>query len=98
MTTPYRPGASPAGGQEVGDMPPEEFRRNGHKVVDWIADYLGGVGSYPVVPPISPGQIRESLPASAPSRGEPFEDRRLPRPNQIEVRIRRRAAPQVRPL
>ncbi len=74
MTTPCYPGASQAGGIGVGDMPPEEFRRHGHEVVDWIADYLGGVGSYPVVPPVSPGQIRESLPASAPSRGEPFED------------------------
>ena len=24
----------------LGDMPPEEFRRFGHQVVDWIADYL----------------------------------------------------------
>jgi hypothetical protein len=26
------------------DMSPEEFRRAGHEVVDWIADYLAGVG------------------------------------------------------
>jgi aromatic-L-amino-acid decarboxylase len=26
------------------DMSPEEFRRYGHQVVDWIADYLAGVG------------------------------------------------------
>jgi glutamate/tyrosine decarboxylase-like PLP-dependent enzyme len=41
--------------------------------VDWIADYRG-VGAYPVVPQVAPGQIRDSLPVSAPSEGEPFED------------------------
>ena len=74
MSDRNHPETVPARGMETGDMPPEDFRRHGHEVVDWIADYLAGVGDYPVLPPVAPGQIRESLPTSAPSEGEPFED------------------------
>jgi aromatic-L-amino-acid decarboxylase len=55
------------------DMPPEEFRRAGHEVVDWIADYLAGVGEYPVAPNVQPGEIADSLPTHAPEHGEPME-------------------------
>jgi aromatic-L-amino-acid decarboxylase len=55
------------------DMPPEEFRRAGHQVVDWIVDYLAGVGEYPVLPNVQPGQIADALPAHAPECGEPME-------------------------
>ncbi len=58
----------------TGDMPPDEFRRHGHAVVDWMADYLEGVGTYPVLSPVSPGDVRGSLPASAPREGEAFEE------------------------
>ena len=54
-------------------MPPEEFRRAGHQVVDWIVDYLAGVGEYPVLPNVQPGQIADALPAHAPECGEPME-------------------------
>ena len=50
----------------LGDMPPEEFRRYGHEVIDWIADYLGEVGSYPVLAQVAPGDIARQLPESAP--------------------------------
>ena len=33
----------------TGDMDPEAFRRYGHQVVDWMADYLAHVGTYPVL-------------------------------------------------
>ncbi len=54
-------------------MSPEEFRRHGRALVDWIADYMERVESLPVLSPVEPGQIRESLPADPPQRGEPFE-------------------------
>jgi aromatic-L-amino-acid/L-tryptophan decarboxylase len=54
-------------------MSPEDFRRYGHSVIDWIADYQSQVESYPVLSQLKPGQIRASLPAGPPSRGEPFE-------------------------
>jgi aromatic-L-amino-acid/L-tryptophan decarboxylase len=53
-------------------MTPEEFRRNGHAVVDWIADYYARIESYPVLSRVAPGQIRASLPMAAPQKGEPF--------------------------
>ncbi len=54
-------------------MPPEEFRRLGHEVVDWIAAYLDHVRDYPVLPSVRPGELVDSLPSSAPDSGEPVE-------------------------
>lgn len=53
-------------------MSSDEFRRNGHAMVDWIADYYSRIESFPVLSQVKPGEIRASLPASAPARGEPF--------------------------
>src|SRR5437588_10275352 len=53
-------------------MSPEEFRRQGHAVIDWIADYYSRIESFPVLSQVKPGDIRASLPASAPAQGEPF--------------------------
>jgi aromatic-L-amino-acid/L-tryptophan decarboxylase len=54
-------------------MTPDEFRRHGHAVVDWIADYQSRVESLPVLSPVKPGEIRAMLPQNPPARGEPFE-------------------------
>jgi aromatic-L-amino-acid decarboxylase len=54
-------------------MTPEDFRRHGYAVVDWIADYQRRVESFPVLSRAQPGQIRASLPPHAPATGEPFE-------------------------
>ena len=56
-------------------MTPDEFRRQGRAVVDWIADYYERVESLPVLSRVEPGRIRESLPSSPPERGEPFRNR-----------------------
>ena len=48
-------------------MHPEEFRRHGHQVVDWMADYLSGVGDLPVTPAGRPGDISRRLPAAPPA-------------------------------
>jgi len=53
-------------------MHPNEFRAEAHRLVDWMADYLGSVGSYPVVPSMLPGAVRNALPASAPNAAEPM--------------------------
>lgn len=55
-------------------MTPEEFRRCGKMVIDWIADYQEQVENYPVLSRVKPGEIRARLPESAPFNGEPFED------------------------
>jgi aromatic-L-amino-acid decarboxylase len=53
-------------------MTPDEFRRHGHAMVDWIADYYTRVESFPVLSQAGPGQIRASLPAAPPVKGEAF--------------------------
>ena len=54
-------------------MTPEEFRRHGHAVVDWIADYRNRLATFPVMAAVEPGALRATLPAEPPERGEPFE-------------------------
>src|SRR5512147_2461145 len=53
-------------------MHPDEFRRQGHALVDWMAEYLAGVGELPITPAVRPGDIRRALPAAPPAAGEPF--------------------------
>ena len=55
-------------------MTPEEFRRHGHEMVDWVADYLENVTDYPVNSQVEPGDIRRALPQTAPEQPEPFAD------------------------
>ncbi len=54
-------------------MNPEEFRRAGHQLIDWIADYRARVADFPVRSKLEPGAVRASLPVTPPIRPEPFE-------------------------
>ena len=54
-------------------MDEAEFRKHGHELVDWIADYLEHADRYPVLARVRPGDIRSALPSDAPEAGEPFE-------------------------
>jgi aromatic-L-amino-acid/L-tryptophan decarboxylase len=56
-----------------GDMDPEAFRREAHRLADWIADYLAKPDRYPVLSRIAPGDIIRALPEDAPSTGESFD-------------------------
>lgn len=53
-------------------MSPEEFRREGHRVIDWIADYWASLDDLPVRSGVRPGDVSSVLPAEAPERPEPF--------------------------
>ena len=53
-------------------MTPEEFRKHGHAVVDWIADYRAGVQDRPVMAQTAPGEIKARLPQSPPDQPECF--------------------------
>ncbi|MEJ2855130.1 MULTISPECIES: pyridoxal phosphate-dependent decarboxylase family protein [unclassified Saccharothrix] len=52
-------------------MQPDEFRRIGHEVIDWIADYRERVGDLPVRSQVEPGWVRSQL-TPLPERGEGF--------------------------
>ncbi|HUO33584.1 MAG TPA: aminotransferase class V-fold PLP-dependent enzyme [Candidatus Acidoferrum sp.] len=54
-------------------MTPDEFRRHGKALVDWIADYYERVETFPVLSQVKPGEIRASLPPKPPEAGETFE-------------------------
>jgi aromatic-L-amino-acid decarboxylase len=69
-----------------GDIPVEELRRALYRVADLVADYVGGVGDYSVVPAVEPGDVRAGLPSSPPESPESLDDilddyRRLIEPN-----------------
>jgi len=53
-------------------MTPEEFRENGHALIDWIVDYMEHVGEYPVLPEVAPGETASKMPDHAPETREPF--------------------------
>jgi aromatic-L-amino-acid/L-tryptophan decarboxylase len=53
-------------------MTPEEFRRHGRDVVDWVADYMERVGDLPIRSRVAPGDIAAQLPLAAPERPETF--------------------------
>ncbi len=54
-------------------MSPEEFRRQGHAMVDWIADYQERVAELPVLSQVEPGEVRSMLPPSPPEAPEPWD-------------------------
>ncbi len=54
-------------------MDPREFRAQGYRLVDWIAEYFEHPETYPVLARVKPGDIRSSLPPGAPEQGEPFD-------------------------
>ncbi len=55
-------------------MTADEFRRHGHALIDWLADYFDNVEAMPVVSRVEPGEIRAAIPDRAPEDPEPFED------------------------
>ncbi len=56
----------------MGDMPKEDFRRHGHEIVDWIADYFERIETFPVLSQNAPNDLTNALPKSAPVTGESF--------------------------
>ena len=54
-------------------MDPASFRRHGHELVDWIAEYLEHSEKYPVLARVKPGEIAAALPSHAPEEGESFD-------------------------
>jgi aromatic-L-amino-acid decarboxylase len=55
-------------------MDTKQFRKHGHEMVDWIADFMDNIQKYPVHPDIQPGEIKAKLPKNAPIKGEEMKD------------------------
>ena len=51
-------------------MTPDEFRKEGGKVIEWIAQYMETVDQYPVRSVAQPEEILKQLPPSPPEQGE----------------------------
>src|SRR5712671_1202940 len=54
-------------------MTPEEFRKLGYRVVDWIADYRSKVSKLPVMARVAPGEVKGRLPSDPPEHPETFD-------------------------
>jgi aromatic-L-amino-acid/L-tryptophan decarboxylase len=57
----------------TGDMSAAEFRRFGHEIVDWIANYFEHIEDLPVLAQIEPGDLKAQLPSAPPDEGESME-------------------------
>jgi aromatic-L-amino-acid/L-tryptophan decarboxylase len=51
------------------DLTPAEFRRLGHALIEWIAEYRERVATLPVMSAVRPGAIRQALPTAPPLEG-----------------------------
>ena len=55
-------------------MEPAEFRRAGHELIEWIADYREHMGDLPVMSRVQPGEVEARLPAEPPLKGDGLGD------------------------
>ncbi|MBE0638703.1 MAG: aspartate aminotransferase family protein [Bacteroidales bacterium] len=54
-------------------MDVNEFRKHGHELIDWMADYAENIETLPVKSGVKPGEIISQLPADPPSNPEDFD-------------------------
>ncbi|WAS90798.1 pyridoxal phosphate-dependent decarboxylase family protein [Nannocystis punicea] len=54
-------------------MTPDQFRRLGHRLVEWIADYREQCDKFPVRAVVEPGAVRAGLPPHPPEAAEDLE-------------------------
>lgn len=54
-------------------MNTEEFRKIGHQLIDWIADYRERIPDLPVRSRVEPGEVRAQFPAKPPVHPESFD-------------------------
>jgi aromatic-L-amino-acid decarboxylase len=57
----------------LGDIAPDEFRRQARRVIQWIGDYLEHPERFPVVPRVVPGEIAGSIPTEPPVEAESLD-------------------------
>jgi aromatic-L-amino-acid decarboxylase len=54
-------------------MSPDEFRKQGKQMIDWIADYYENIEKYPVLSQVQPGDVKAQLQANPPTQSESME-------------------------
>lgn len=54
-------------------LTPSQFREEGKKIIDWIADYYENIEKYPVLSQVKPGEIKNRLPENPPQKGETID-------------------------
>src|SRR6187549_3361906 len=59
---------------ELGDIPPDVFRKHLHEIADWIADYREQIAERPIAPTAKPGAVRAQLNSVPPETGAPLEE------------------------
>jgi aromatic-L-amino-acid decarboxylase len=57
-------------------MTPDEFRKRGHELIDWIADFRERVyaGEFPALSQVPHGKLRSQLPKEPPQSAESFDE------------------------
>jgi len=55
------------------DPTSDEFRAAGHKLIDWVADYLDRVDQYDVLSRVKPGDIEKQFAAKPSIDGRPYD-------------------------
>jgi hypothetical protein len=58
---------------EAGDISADEFRRAGHQLINWIAEYWENPERFPVLSRSRPGDITRALPTAAPDQPESLD-------------------------
>jgi aromatic-L-amino-acid/L-tryptophan decarboxylase len=53
-------------------MTPDEFRRHGYAMVDWVARYWSEMEKQPVTPGVVPGEAARAMPPGPPEHGDGF--------------------------
>jgi aromatic-L-amino-acid/L-tryptophan decarboxylase len=54
-------------------LSPSQFREEGKKIIDWIADYYENIENYPVLSQVKPGEIKSLFPENPPQTGETMD-------------------------
>ncbi|KAK8522419.1 hypothetical protein V6N12_056127 [Hibiscus sabdariffa] len=57
----------------INPLDPEEFRRQGHMIIDFLSDYYHNIERYPVLSQVEPGYLAKLLPTTAPYVAESVE-------------------------
>ncbi len=55
------------------DPSASDFRKAGHRLVDWAADYLEQIDRYDVLSRVQPGDIEKQFPSSPSHEGRPYD-------------------------